>query len=88
VIGRLTSPTRKPISNMRLEAKLGWFETGTDGLFAFCREVRNETSIFVVKRRDNSWPIGRFSRYLVDSLTVIAVQLDTASGKPPSVPPR
>ena len=88
VIGRVTAPNHKPISDIRLVAKLGWFDTGTDGLFVFCREVRNERSTFVVKRRDNSWSIGSFSRDLVDPLTVIPVQLDTTSGKRPSVPPQ
>ena len=99
VIGRLTLQNRSSVSGVSVFAthgdrvteedqhSIGWFDIGTDGLFVFCR-LQRDTTVMLEFRFGHDMVIGTASRYLTDPLTVMALRLDIATGKPPQVPPR
>jgi len=81
VIGRVTGPDGAPVDRVRWSAVSNGkvvknAETGTDGIFVFCKGTRGAPVAFEFKRKGMA--SGMTNRTMVDELTVIAVEMSPA----------
>jgi hypothetical protein len=90
VIGRVMTPSGEPIAGARVTTmgarvqssearRIGWYDTGTDGVFAHCAFKRYLPVTINVKKKGVE--IGRISEVLDKPLNVIAVPV-TADHQP------